>query len=731
MIQNWTEPENTPLHRVPAQTMMVAFLGIMYCVTAPFFLPVVGLFFSIYYLFFKHNLCYHYMQPYASGQTLWAWLVKNTFICLIISQVILLLGLPTLVEDGGSTDYLRLALLPLPFLSSLQMIRTKAILRQSAKLPVHQPSGSESSKEGALPDENGIFDEKGVVGESLSFMKRTALNLRSPGSESSSRSITFDSPKREKSETNSARKTTKRLNLTNEEARNEVERLVKSGKWRNYQPISIWPQVNEKAAASLIIRRWRENKQVKLRIARRRADEAFGLTAHPSRESPQSSPRIPRGRARENHPSAPPEAEEEIYFTRDGHRKKRSGAYRTIRPRVSLRIRLAAKAHFIINAAAEVGVSFVDCLLPFVASPSVGAQSHASRAYFGRDGLRDARPPFPHARALPREAHLGEHPTPEAGCVLLKLAESVTRGNHPFRFPLRDRLPAPGRDAQLPPTRLERSSLALSRLRRASKPAIRLRGGGCARADPERIRPLVRGGRRVDHAVVVFHLVVVFRPIPTDANGTIHRRIRPVRRSRVRLRLHRPSPPSPSSSSSSSSSSWRMTPPETKLDAKSLSPSPSPSRPPSLPSAACPSQLPPGRYSPPPASATARATRWSSARGTLARGVHTTTGCLRLPPPLSSARRPNASAMRAKPRNADADRAGWNPTYEPPERIIMRSISATTAGRGRLSSTSGDSPRRLAAFAAFFAARFPLGPKRSGSRREPPAPAPRLHEYAP
>ena len=87
--------------------------------------------------------------------------------------------------------------------------------------------------------------------------------------------------------------------------------------------------------------------------------------------------------------------------------------------------------------------------------------------------------------------------------------------------------------------------------------------------------------------------------------------------------------------------------------------------------------------------------------------------------------------MRAKPRNADADRAGWNPTYEPPERIIMRSISATTAGRGRLSSTSGDSPRRLAAFAAFFAARFPLGPNRSGSRREPPAPAPRLHEYAP
>ena len=82
--------------------MMVAFLGIMYCVTAPFFLPVVGLFFSIYYLFFKHNLCYHYMQPYASGQTLWAWLVKNTFICLIISQVILLWDFPHSSRTAGA-----------------------------------------------------------------------------------------------------------------------------------------------------------------------------------------------------------------------------------------------------------------------------------------------------------------------------------------------------------------------------------------------------------------------------------------------------------------------------------------------------------------------------------------------------------------------------------------------------------------------------------------------------
>jgi len=73
MILKWTQPENTPLHRVPAQTMLVFFLGCMYCVMAPIFLPICALFFSLFYLFFKHNLVYHYMQPYASGQTLWPW----------------------------------------------------------------------------------------------------------------------------------------------------------------------------------------------------------------------------------------------------------------------------------------------------------------------------------------------------------------------------------------------------------------------------------------------------------------------------------------------------------------------------------------------------------------------------------------------------------------------------------------------------------------------------------
>jgi hypothetical protein len=44
--------------------------------------------------------------------------------------------------------------------------------------------------------------------------------------------------------------------------------------------------VSEKAAASLIVRKWREKKGVRLRVARRRADEAFrGLSVVSSGET--------------------------------------------------------------------------------------------------------------------------------------------------------------------------------------------------------------------------------------------------------------------------------------------------------------------------------------------------------------------------------------------------------------------------------------------------------------
>ena len=300
--------------------MMVAFLGIMYCVMAPVILPVCGIFFSLFYLFWKHNLCYHYTQPYASGQTLWPWLVKHTYICLVVSQTILLLGLPTLVGEEymgvQSVRWMRLVLCPLPILSTLQFAHTRQTLRESFKVPVHKHVISElergagaaaaTAQSGKYDECQGHFDERGVVGDVGKFISR---GLRSPGSsaaekktaehvnatndangsffagasfgKTSSRSsaVSDDAPGAErKSSYNSLStplETTRRLNLSAEEARSEVQRLIDLGVWRNYQPISIWPQVSEKAAASLIVKRWREKKGVLLRVARRRADEAF------------------------------------------------------------------------------------------------------------------------------------------------------------------------------------------------------------------------------------------------------------------------------------------------------------------------------------------------------------------------------------------------------------------------------------------------------------------------
>lgn len=231
MILNWTQPEDTPLHRVPAQTMVVFFLGSMYCVVAPFFLPVCGIFFSLFYLFFKHNLVYHYMQPYISGQTLWPWLVTKTFSCLIISQVVLMLGLPTLAKQ--SNWYLRLALLPLPFVSFMQINRTYEILQEARKVPVH--------KENDGVDQEDI-DNQGVVTETLQNIKTVGRIFKGVN------------------RTTSVVDRNKNLNTSQQAAAMEVRQRVAEGSWRSYQPINLWPNLSERAAASLIIKRWRQNK---------------------------------------------------------------------------------------------------------------------------------------------------------------------------------------------------------------------------------------------------------------------------------------------------------------------------------------------------------------------------------------------------------------------------------------------------------------------------------------
>ena len=274
MVMNWSQPENTPLHRVPAQTMVVFFLGCMYCVMAPFFLPVCGVFFSIFYLFFKHNLCYHYMQPYSSGQTLWPWLVNKTFVCLVASQVVLILGLPTLATPSDRTEHLRLALLPLPFVSWVQLRRTLEILEHSKKVPVHKDFGS------LEPD----VDEKGVVGDTIKTITNVQakvqervgdaveginINAQNLYGQIKGREATVSPHKeRKKRENSNKRRSTlsatnsiKNLDVSRREAAMEVRQRIADGTWRNYQPINLWPKLQERAAASVIVKQWKAYKR--------------------------------------------------------------------------------------------------------------------------------------------------------------------------------------------------------------------------------------------------------------------------------------------------------------------------------------------------------------------------------------------------------------------------------------------------------------------------------------
>ena len=289
IIQQWAQPENTPLHRVPAQTMLIFFLGCQYCVTAPAFLPVCGVFFSLFYLFWKHNLSYHYMQPYAAGLTLWPWLVKQTFNSLLFSQFVLILGLPTLSKTGKSTEYLRLALLPLPVWSWMQHRRCMTVLRRANKVPVQRDILQE--------DENMNLDEKGVVGSLKSKLtvlgKKTgqafrdlderALNLKEKlGKHGSDKpaspgffqglgltlSPTARTPGEPKTPTktplktyNTLAKDTKALNVDLKESASKVRDMVAKGTWRNYQPIAMWPTAQERSAVSVLVRRWKQGRK--------------------------------------------------------------------------------------------------------------------------------------------------------------------------------------------------------------------------------------------------------------------------------------------------------------------------------------------------------------------------------------------------------------------------------------------------------------------------------------
>ena len=725
MIRNWTEPENTPLHRVPAQTMMVAFLGIMYCVMAPVILPVCGIFFSLFYLFWKHNLCYHYTQPYASGQTLWPWLVKHTYACLLMSQTILLLGLPTLVGEEHmrrpSVRWMRLALCPLPILSTLQLARTMQTLRESFKVPVHKHAISEledaasaATAQSGKYDERH-FDERGVVGDVGKLIKR---GLRLPGSPAAgtpvprdhagevlgdanransvvgsffgSASLSFGKSRStssaaaetpggadRKSSYNSQsaplEKTTRRLNLSTEEARSEVQRLIDLGVWRNYQPISIWPQVNEKAAASLIVKRWREKKGVRLRIARRRADEAFRGHGGASGETPRTPSRPPRTRGSS--------------AWRPTRETRRVFLLYTFKKRTVIRIQSRSA-----RRARDVDVS----------SSLLRAQPDALGSRHRGDGLGDARPALPHARARAVEPHSRACGFRNRRCAFRR-AERRRRHRPPGgrraradagRRGVPTRIPAPAArlESRAPPAAARRS------------PRLDARSAGRPR-DPRRRTPRRRRKRVLDTRTIEARRRGRRRVVGVgDVVGVSGDRLETAAFARAACLAPPSSDPDPS----------RITPAETKFDASVFFSLSSCLCPPSLPARAprYPSQFPPGTYSPPPPPPRARrARRPPPAR---ARGAHAP----RVPSPR--ARRP----ARTRPRCAPSGRTAARPRgLEPDVRGAAQHEHAKHLGdgarRGNRVGRAAATARRAALAACQGRS---LGPKRSGPREDLRAP---------
>ena len=190
--------------------------------------------------------------------------------------------------SGKSTEYLRLALLPLPVWSWMQHRRCMTVLRRANKVPVQRDILQE--------DENMNLDEKGVVGSLKSKMtvlgKKTgqafrdlderALNLKeklgkhgsdklaSPGFfqglgltlSPTARTPEPKTPTKTPLKTyNTLAKDTKALNVDLKESASKVRDMVAKGTWRNYQPIAMWPTAQERSAVSVLVRRWKQGRK--------------------------------------------------------------------------------------------------------------------------------------------------------------------------------------------------------------------------------------------------------------------------------------------------------------------------------------------------------------------------------------------------------------------------------------------------------------------------------------
>jgi len=285
----WAQPTPTPSHRVPAQCMLVFFIGIVYAVVSPLLLPVCSAFFFFFYVFWKHNIVYHYVQQYSAGTSMWTWLVNKMFFSLIFSQIMLCFGLPTLSFDA--IKY-RVGILPLVFITAVEWVRVNNILQSALKVPVYTAANLKDKKSTGEDSDDDFFGkgedstppraptpdelEQQFGGERRVTMTMTSF-VEEGGVRKFSRGIVPVDELRW-----SEQKHSNILANTREQGKAEIEYKVKKGIWQTYAPSVLWPLAAEKSAGSIFLRRWKQIKARKIQ-----EQELLDTVAHLPDDAPQ------------------------------------------------------------------------------------------------------------------------------------------------------------------------------------------------------------------------------------------------------------------------------------------------------------------------------------------------------------------------------------------------------------------------------------------------------------
>ncbi len=247
----WAQPTATPSHRVPAQTMLVFFIGMIYAVVAPVLLPVCAIFFGLFYLFWKHNIVYHYIQQYAAGTSMWSWLVNKMYFSLLFSQIIVAFGLPTL---GFNTMRFRITVLPLVIITAVEWAATSMKLHEALKVPVY--SNTPASEVDSDDEFFGNADTSTTPTRAERVQQE--LTTTSLGSKmKAQKGIKGVVPSSElKSSRHRSQANLAMLNSA-EAGKAEMEFKIKAGIWQTYAPSTLWPLAAEKSAGSIFLRKWK------------------------------------------------------------------------------------------------------------------------------------------------------------------------------------------------------------------------------------------------------------------------------------------------------------------------------------------------------------------------------------------------------------------------------------------------------------------------------------------